>query len=114
VKSIAKESSQIGPARRGPTDPEQAMLAAWVSAATLVFEGRNDEGVSLIARTQELLETEPSPRDDPRHLSRALLCASSMRPDVGVPKPAIIRSLPGLAARPGWPAGWPDQRVRRR
>jgi DNA-binding CsgD family transcriptional regulator len=40
-----------------------------------VFEGRNDEGVPLIARALELLETEPSLRDDPRHLSLALLCA---------------------------------------
>jgi tetratricopeptide (TPR) repeat protein len=58
-----------------PTDPEQAMLAAYVSGAALVFEGRDEESVPLIARALELLETAPSLRDDPRHLSLALLCA---------------------------------------
>jgi DNA-binding CsgD family transcriptional regulator len=51
------------------------MLAAYLGGAALVFEGRSDEGAALIADALELVETEPSLRDDPRYLTVALLCA---------------------------------------
>ena len=62
-------------ARADETDPEQAMLAAYLSGAAYVFAGRPAEGAPRVVRALELLESEPSLRDDPRHLSLALLCA---------------------------------------
>ena len=62
-------------AQADETDPEQAMLAAYLSGAAYVFAGRPAEGAPLVVRALELLESEPSLRDDPRHLSLALLCA---------------------------------------
>ena len=62
-------------ARADEADPEQAMLAAYLSGAAYVFAGRLEEGAPRVVRALELLESEPSLRDDPRHLSLALLCA---------------------------------------
>ena len=62
-------------ARADETDPEQAMLAAYLSGAAYVFAGQPEEGAPRVVRALELLESEPSLRDDPRHLSLALLCA---------------------------------------
>lgn len=56
-------------------DPEQAMLAAYLSGAARVVEGRPDLGGPLIRRAIELLESDPVLRDDPRHLPLLLLCA---------------------------------------
>jgi DNA-binding CsgD family transcriptional regulator/tetratricopeptide (TPR) repeat protein len=55
--------------------PEQVMLAAYLSGAAAVFEGRLAEGAEWTARALDLLEGEPSLRDDPRHLTVALMCA---------------------------------------
>ena len=57
------------------TDPEQAMLAAYLSGAARVNEGRPDLGVPLVHQAIELLESDPVLRDDPRHLMVSLLCA---------------------------------------
>ena len=62
-------------ARADDSDPEQAMLAAYLSGAAHVFAGQPEEGAPRVVRALELLESEPSLRDDPRHLSLALLCA---------------------------------------
>ena len=62
-------------ARADEADPEQAMLAAYLSGAAYVFAGQPEEGAPRVVRALELLESEPSLRDDPRHLSLALLCA---------------------------------------
>ena len=51
-----------------PADPEQAMLAAYVEGAAWVVQGRPDLGFPLLYRAIELLESEPSLRDAPRHL----------------------------------------------
>ena len=67
-----------------PTDPEQAMLAAYLTGAAHVFAGRDDLGRPLVTRALDLLETEPSLRDDPRHLTVALLCGRwLLDPEVG-------------------------------
>jgi hypothetical protein len=60
------------------TDPEQAMLAAYLPGAALAAEGRPQLGAPLIHRAVELLETEPVLRDDPRHLPALLLCARGL------------------------------------
>lgn len=57
------------------TDPEQAMLAAYLPGAARVVEGRPDLGAPLLHRAIELLESDPVLRDDPRHLMVSLLCA---------------------------------------
>jgi DNA-binding NarL/FixJ family response regulator len=57
------------------TDPEQAMLAAYLPGAARVVEGRPDLGAPLLHRAIELLESEFVLRDDPRHLMVSLLCA---------------------------------------
>ena len=57
------------------TDPEQSMLAAYLMGAALVFAGHHEQAAPLISRALEMLETEPMLREDPRHLSVALLCA---------------------------------------
>jgi DNA-binding NarL/FixJ family response regulator len=56
------------------TDPEQAMLSAYLSGAARVVDGRPDLGVPMIRRAIELLESIPVLRDDPRHLPVLLLC----------------------------------------
>ncbi len=57
------------------TDPEQAMLAAYLAGAARVNEGRPDLGAPLLHEAIELLESDPVLRDDPRHLMVSLLCA---------------------------------------
>ena len=57
------------------TDPEQAMLAAYLPGAARVVEGRPDLGAPLVHQAIELLESDPVLRDDPRHLVVSLLCA---------------------------------------
>ena len=57
------------------TDPEQAMLAAYLPGAARVVEGRPDLGAPLLHQAIELLESDPVLRDDPRHLMVSLLCA---------------------------------------
>ena len=57
------------------TDPEQAMLAAYLSGAARVVEGRPDLGAPLLHQAIEWLESDPVLRDDPRHLMVSLLCA---------------------------------------
>ena len=56
------------------TDPEQAMLAAYLPGAARVNEGRPDLGAPLLRQTIQLLESDPVLRDDPRHLMVSLLC----------------------------------------
>jgi len=56
------------------TDPEQAMLAAYLPGAARVVEGRPDLGAQLVRRAVELLESDPVMRDDPRQLQIALFC----------------------------------------
>ncbi|HEX6246698.1 MAG TPA: BREX system ATP-binding domain-containing protein [Nocardioidaceae bacterium] len=68
-----------------PADPEQAMLAAYLSGAARVVEGRPDLGAPLLHAAVELLESDPGLRDDPRHLMVSLLCARwLMDPTVAV------------------------------
>ena len=57
------------------TDPEQAMLAAYLPGAARINEGRPDLGAPLVHQAIELLESDPVLRDDPRHLMVSLLCA---------------------------------------
>lgn len=56
------------------SDPEQAMLAAYLPGAARVVEGRPDLGVPMLLHALELLETDPGLRDDPRHLVVSMLC----------------------------------------
>ena len=56
-------------------DPEQAMLAAYLSGAARVNEGHPDVGAPLLHHAIELLESDPVLRDDPRHLVVLMLCA---------------------------------------
>ncbi len=51
------------------------MLAAYLSGAARVEEGRPDLGVPLLHQAIEWLESDPVLRDDPRHLMVSLLCA---------------------------------------
>jgi hypothetical protein len=55
------------------TDPEHAMLAHYTRAAALAFGG--DWAAARVAglRAVDLLEGEPSLRDEPRHLVTAVL-----------------------------------------
>ncbi|CRK61807.1 putative transcriptional regulator [Alloactinosynnema sp. L-07] len=57
------------------SDPEQAMLAAYLAGAARVVEGRPDLGAPLIHEAIAVLESDPVLRDDPRHLLVSLLCA---------------------------------------
>jgi DNA-binding CsgD family transcriptional regulator/tetratricopeptide (TPR) repeat protein len=57
------------------SDPEQAMLAAYLAGAARVVEGRPDLGAPLVREAVDLLESVPALRNDPRHLVVALLCA---------------------------------------
>jgi DNA-binding CsgD family transcriptional regulator len=61
------------------TDPEQAMLAAYLPGAARVIEGRPDLGAPLLTQAVEQLESDPVLRDDPRHLIVALFCAFWLR-----------------------------------
>ncbi|MEV6488677.1 LuxR family transcriptional regulator [Actinoplanes sp. NPDC051633] len=54
-------------------DPEQAMLAAYLSGAAQVVAGRPDLGVPLVREAVALLESDPALRDDPAQLVVALL-----------------------------------------
>ncbi|HLL62025.1 MAG TPA: AAA family ATPase, partial [Propionibacteriaceae bacterium] len=58
-----------------PADPEQVMLAAYLSGAAAVFAGRLAEGADETVRALDLLEGQPSLRDDPRYLTLVPLCA---------------------------------------
>ena len=58
-----------------PADPEQAMLAAYLSGAAQVFAGRLEPGAADVSRALDLLESEPSLFNDPRHLHVMLLSA---------------------------------------
>ena len=55
-------------------DPEQAMLSAYLQGSAAVFAGEVELGAPYIRRAMELLESDPSLRDDPRWLQDALLC----------------------------------------
>ena len=55
-------------------DPEQAMLSAYLQGSAAVFAGEVELGAPYVRRAMELLESEPSLRDDPRWLLDALLC----------------------------------------
>ncbi|HEU4489452.1 MAG TPA: AAA family ATPase [Jiangellales bacterium] len=55
------------------SDPEQRMLADATLGAALVFAGRLDEGRALAGAALRLVETDPRMRDDPKHLTTALL-----------------------------------------
>jgi DNA-binding NarL/FixJ family response regulator len=69
-----------------PADPEQAMLAAYLSGAAQIWAGRVDEGGALVRRAIELLESDPDLRDDPRHLAVALFATFwIMDPSAGLP-----------------------------
>jgi DNA-binding CsgD family transcriptional regulator len=59
----------VAKAAADPDDPEQAMHAAFVEGAALVVQGHLDLGFPLLRQAIELLETDPSLRDDPRHLA---------------------------------------------
>ena len=69
MTAVAERASRAA----DPTDPEQAMLAAYLTGAAEVFAGRGDRGRPLVRHALDLLETEPSLRDDPRYLVVALL-----------------------------------------
>ena len=56
-------------------DPEQAMLSAYLQGSAAVFAGDVELGAPYIRRAMDLLESEPSLRDDPRWLQNALLCS---------------------------------------
>jgi DNA-binding CsgD family transcriptional regulator len=58
-----------------PADPEQSMLASYLSGAAQVVAGQVEDGAVEVSRALELLESEASLRDDPRHLTVTLLCA---------------------------------------
>jgi DNA-binding CsgD family transcriptional regulator len=90
-------------------DPEQSMLAAYLGGAALVFAGHQEQAVPLITRALELLETEPTLRNDPRHLSVALLCARWLLDpsfvvggltmvQIGLRRIAVARELGALGA----------------
>ena len=67
------------------SDPEQDMLAAYLSGAARIVEGRPEVGAPLVHRAVQLLEADPVLRDDPRHLVVSLLCARwLMDPGVAV------------------------------
>jgi DNA-binding CsgD family transcriptional regulator len=57
------------------SDPEQRMLADAALGAALVFAGRLEEGRALARAALRLAETDPRLRDDPKHLTTALLLA---------------------------------------
>jgi DNA-binding CsgD family transcriptional regulator len=71
VSAVAAQAE----ARADDADPEQAMLAAYLAGSASVFAGQPEAGAPFVVRALELLESEPALRDDPRHLSVALLCA---------------------------------------
>jgi len=56
-------------------DPEQRMLAAYSLGAAEIYCGDAARGRELMLRALDLLEGEPTLRDDPRHLLTALLVA---------------------------------------
>jgi DNA-binding CsgD family transcriptional regulator len=69
-----------------PADPEQAMLAAYLSGAAQVWAGRPELGVPLVRHAIELLESDPDLRDDPRHMTVAFFAALwLMDPSVALP-----------------------------
>lgn len=57
------------------TDPEQAMLAAYLTGTARVVEGQPELGAPLLRQAIDLLESDPSLRDEPRHMDVAFLCA---------------------------------------
>jgi DNA-binding CsgD family transcriptional regulator/tetratricopeptide (TPR) repeat protein len=56
-------------------DPEQRMLAAYSLGAAEIFGGDAARGRELMLRAVDLLESEPTLRDDPRHLVTSILVA---------------------------------------
>lgn len=62
-----------------PADPEQVMLASYLSGASQAFSGRFEDGAALVGRALRLLETEPSLRDDPRQLPITLMTTYWLR-----------------------------------
>ncbi len=56
-------------------DPEQRMLAAYSLGAAETFGGDAARGRELMLRAVDLLEGEPTLRDDPRHLVTSILVA---------------------------------------
>jgi DNA-binding CsgD family transcriptional regulator len=58
------------------TDPEQQVLADFVTGVSKIVGGDADAGRRLVGRAMEVLDSEPSLRDDPRFLIHALLGAS--------------------------------------
>ena len=78
--------AQRAAAGADPADPEQAMLAAYLSGAAQVWAGRPELGAPLVRRAIELLESDPDLRDDPRHITVAFFAALwLMDPSVAVP-----------------------------
>ena len=75
-----------------PADPEQAMLAAYLSGAAHVWAGRPELGVPLVRHAIDLLESDPDLRDDPRHITVAFFAALWLM-DPGVALPYAERRL---------------------
>jgi len=75
-----------------PADPEQAMLAAYLSGAAHVWAGRPELGVPLVRHAIDLLESDPDLRDDPRHITVASFAALWLM-DPGVALPYAERRL---------------------
>lgn len=81
MKAVADRAALVA----DRTDPEQAMLAAYLAGAARVVEGRPDLGAPLVREAVRLLESTPALRDDPRHLMVSLLCARwLMDPSVAI------------------------------
>ena len=81
---VAAAERAVAAAESG--DPEQEMLAACLEGASLVVQGRPDLGFPVLHRAIELLEAEPSLRDDPRHLPvSALIPRFLMDPSAALP-----------------------------
>ena len=57
MTAVAERASRAA----DPTDPEQAMLANYLTGAADVFGGRGDRGRPLVRYARDLLEAEPSP-----------------------------------------------------
>jgi hypothetical protein len=69
-----------------PADPEQAMLAAYLSGAAHLWAGQPQLGDPLVRHAIDLLESDPDLRDDPRHITVAFVAARwLMDPRVALP-----------------------------
>jgi DNA-binding CsgD family transcriptional regulator len=75
------------------SDLEQRMLADATLGAALVFAGRLEEGRALAGAALRLVETDPRMRDDPKHLTTALLLIRWAGDLHGADVPAAARRI---------------------